>query len=132
MLIVIQRLVVLGEDITIHAHKDREHDSNSHVRSRHSGGGVRHGHNHQNVKRHNASQSDRRNASYAQSNTYRSNGQKHYRRRYSHDDYVNSKSDVPCWYCGESNHVSKNCRHGDYILCNKCNEYGHKAKHCSF
>ena len=59
-------------------------------------------------------------------------GQKQYRRRYYHDDYVNSKSDVLCWYCGESNHVSKNYRHGDYILCNKCNEYGHKAKHCSF
>ena len=78
------------------------------------------------------SQSDRRNAYYAHSNTYRSNGQKQYRRRYSHDDYVNSKSDVLCWYCGESNHMSKNYRHGDYILCNKCKEYGHKAKHCSF
>jgi regulator of replication initiation timing len=98
-----------------HAHRRKEHDSNSQVRSRHSDGDVRH--NHQNVRRHNSGQSDRRNASYAQSNTYRLNGQKHYRRRYSHDDYVNSKSDVLCWYCGESNYVSKNCRHGDYILC---------------
>ena len=37
-----------------------------------------------------------------------------------------------CWYCGESNHISKNCRHGQKVQCNQCLSLGHKAKFCSF
>ena len=26
----------------------------------------------------------------------------------------------PCWFCGEENHISKNCRHGQKIQCDRC------------
>lgn len=35
-----------------------------------------------------------------------------------------------CWYCGESNHMSKQCRVGTYVTCWKCNRDGHKERHC--
>ena len=35
-----------------------------------------------------------------------------------------------CWFCGEENHISKNCRHGQKIQCNSCQDFGHKAKFC--
>ena len=35
-----------------------------------------------------------------------------------------------CWYCGEENHMSRNCRHGQKIECNYCLNLGHKAKFC--
>ena len=35
-----------------------------------------------------------------------------------------------CWNCGERNHISKNCRFGRPIRCNKCHAMGHKAKFC--
>ena len=35
-----------------------------------------------------------------------------------------------CWFCGETNHVSKNCRHGQKVRCNLCSSLGHKAKFC--
>ena len=35
-----------------------------------------------------------------------------------------------CWFCGEENHISKNCRHGQKIQCNSCKNYGHKSKFC--
>ena len=35
-----------------------------------------------------------------------------------------------CWFCAEENHISKNCRHGMKIQCNKCLDFGHKAKFC--
>ena len=44
-----------------------------------------------------------------------------------HGHYDESKS---CWYCGEQNHVSKYCRHGQMLQCNTCYGYGHKAKFC--
>ena len=34
-----------------------------------------------------------------------------------------------CYYCGEPGHTTKVCRHGDYIVCDKCGGYGHKRKH---
>ena len=37
-----------------------------------------------------------------------------------------------CWFCGERNHISKNCRHGQKIQCTVCFEYGHKAKFCNY
>lgn len=47
------------------------------------------------------------------------------------DNYSNSDG-IYCWFCGESNHTSSVCRHGDIIQCRKCNGYGHKAKVCNF
>ena len=35
-----------------------------------------------------------------------------------------------CWFCGEENHISKNCRHGQKIQCSSCMNQGHKAKFC--
>jgi len=29
---------------------------------------------------------------------------------------TDKNSDVLCWYCGEGNHVTSNCRHGTYLL----------------
>ena len=37
-----------------------------------------------------------------------------------------------CWFCGESNHISKNCKHGQKVQCNSCLSLGHKAKFCSY
>ena len=36
-----------------------------------------------------------------------------------------------CWFCGETNHVSINCRHGQKIYCFQCQGLGHKAKNCT-
>ena len=36
-----------------------------------------------------------------------------------------------CYNCGERNHVTSNCRHGQPIVCATCNRSGHKAKFCS-
>lgn len=57
----------------------------------------------------------------------RNRSSKQYRRHSSQN-----QRETTCWYCGEENHVSKNCRHGKYIQCIRCNEYGHKEKHCNF
>ena len=35
-----------------------------------------------------------------------------------------------CWFCGEENHISKNCRHGQKLQCSSCMHLGHKAKFC--
>ncbi|CAC5401895.1 unnamed protein product [Mytilus coruscus] len=42
-----------------------------------------------------------------------------------------NEDELSFWYCGEGNHISKNCRHGQYLQCKRCNEYGHKLKHCN-
>ncbi|CAC5422129.1 unnamed protein product [Mytilus coruscus] len=42
-----------------------------------------------------------------------------------------NEDELSCLYCGEGNHISKNCRHGQYLQCKRCNEYGHKLKHCN-
>ena len=39
---------------------------------------------------------------------------------------------VGCWYCGEHNHVAKNCRHGNFISCNRYHEQGHKERFCNY
>jgi hypothetical protein len=39
-------------------------------------------------------------------------------------------NDVCCEYCGERNHTHSECKHGTYIQCDSCYEYGHKAKVC--
>ena len=41
-----------------------------------------------------------------------------------------TNSERRCWLCGETNHVSHSCRHGQKITCHKCYGLGHKAKHC--
>ena len=41
-------------------------------------------------------------------------------------------NDIKCWFCGEENHVSHNCRHGRKITCHNCLEQGHKAKYCTY
>ena len=35
-----------------------------------------------------------------------------------------------CYNCGERNHVTNNCRHGQPVVCTSCNRRGHKAKFC--
>ena len=35
-----------------------------------------------------------------------------------------------CWFCGEQNHISTNCRHGQKIQCRQCFRLGHKEKFC--
>ena len=47
--------------------------------------------------------------------------------------YTNNDNKVrKCWFCGESNHISQNCRHGKKITCHSCNGLGHKAKFCEY
>lgn len=45
---------------------------------------------------------------------------------------VSSNNERSCWFCGEFNHISKNCRHGQKIQCRSCYNLGHKAKYCEF
>ena len=40
-----------------------------------------------------------------------------------------SRRNVRCDYCYERNHVARNCRHGTFIKCDQCGEFGHKTKH---
>ena len=59
------------------------------------------------------------------------------RRPHSHkpsqrSSHYRGQEEKNCWYCGETNHVSKNCRHGKMIICHTCNGQGHKAKHCIY
>ena len=35
-----------------------------------------------------------------------------------------------CYFCGEQNHVKRNCRHGKAISCHLCGQLGHKANLC--
>ena len=35
-----------------------------------------------------------------------------------------------CFFCGEQNHVKRNCRHGKAISCHSCGQLGHKASMC--
>ena len=44
-----------------------------------------------------------------------------------HDD---RRSERHCWYCGEANHVSNKCRHGEKISCHNCQKLRQKAKCC--
>ena len=48
------------------------------------------------------------------------------------EKYSHQKQNKHCWFCGENNHISKNCRHGQKIQCNSCYEMGHKAKFCQY
>ena len=45
---------------------------------------------------------------------------------------VNSVSNYrkACHFCGERNHMKKDCKHGHPILCNRCHCPGHKQKMC--
>ena len=47
---------------------------------------------------------------------------------YYHDKHYSN--DKMCWFCGEQNHLSQNCKHGHELQCNYCYQYGHKAKFC--
>ena len=58
------------------------------------------------------------------SEVVRSNGNK------NTNNANNARKNHYCWYCGEENHSSANCRHGEEITCYTCNEKGHKAKYC--
>ena len=56
-----------------------------------------------------------------------------YHSRYYHSQGRNlydTNENVSCWYCGEHNHTSSVCRHGEAIQCHNCYRYGHKAKNC--
>ena len=60
----------------------------------------------------------------------------HQRDHHSPDRHMNgsgerSSGNRVCWYCGEANHVSINCRHGQKICCYVCQGFGHKAKNCT-
>lgn len=47
--------------------------------------------------------------------------------------YVNilgESNSMYCYCCGEPNHNSTSCKHGQKILCHLCNSYGHKQKFC--
>ena len=48
---------------------------------------------------------------------------------YRHDKHNNQNQ--TCWFCGEQNHLSENCKHGYELQCNYCYQYGHKAKFCT-
>jgi cell division protein FtsB len=53
-----------------------------------------------------------------------------YRRDSSADPGYNSNyRNNRCYFCFEEGHTQGVCRHGDYIVCDSCGEYGHKAKH---
>ena len=43
----------------------------------------------------------------------------------------NSTSSTKCWFCAESSHDSKNCRHKQKLRCHTCYNLGHKAKFCT-
>ena len=49
---------------------------------------------------------------------------------FSQEEYLAPQTDRRCWFCGETNHVSHNCRHGRKITCYTCQGQGHKAKDC--
>ena len=42
-----------------------------------------------------------------------------------------SKNRYGCYNCGEFNHRQANCRFDHKIMCNICNEYGHKSRLCN-
>lgn len=106
-----------------------------HQRQR-ANGPVRHGHSRHYVRHHSgngySSQNQRSNVpNYRDSkDTGVRNRNLRHSSEYDFHSHVNDRNNVTCWYCGESTHVAKNCRHGTYIVCNKCDEYGHKQKHC--
>lgn len=37
-----------------------------------------------------------------------------------------------CYFCGESGHVTRSCKHGKRIVCSTCGLKGHKTKHHNF
>ena len=53
-----------------------------------------------------------------------------FQRQSSKSDNGQRQTNRKCWFCGENNHVSHNCRHGHKITCNSCQQLGHKSKHC--
>ena len=52
-----------------------------------------------------------------------------YNRSWSECDMEDNHHETICDFCFERNHVSKNCRHGAPIQCDRCGGWGHKAKH---
>lgn len=51
-------------------------------------------------------------------------------RRYDPEIDYSQNSKTGCWNCGETNHISQNCRYGQKISCRLCGQLGHKAKFC--
>ena len=45
---------------------------------------------------------------------------------------LHSGSTPCCYFCGESGHVKKNCRHGRKLQCHTCQSFGHKSKLCQY
>ena len=39
---------------------------------------------------------------------------------------------VRCYYCGESGHIQRVCRHGTPVQCWTCGDWGHKAQLCNY
>jgi len=99
-------------------------------------------HDHQPREREqNTQKSKARNANWQKVNNRRSSrGQSemdYRRRRDLHDTHRPNEDgktvdNRKCWYCGENNHVSRNCRHGRKISCHNCQELGHKARDCTY
>ena len=62
--------------------------------------------------------------------------QRNQQKQHNNRDYASATAwyghDKCCWFCGEENHVSNNCRHGQKIKCHICGILGHKAKVCSY
>lgn len=49
-------------------------------------------------------------------------------------NYVDFRSNdvVVCYFCGEDNHVSTNCKYGESLKCYECGFHGHKARMCNY
>jgi ribA/ribD-fused uncharacterized protein len=43
---------------------------------------------------------------------------------------ASSDYNPPCLYCGVTGHKTDNCRHGKYLKCHDCGQWGHKARYC--
>jgi hypothetical protein len=50
----------------------------------------------------------------------------------SSHSYENRANHSPCWFCGLSGHISRNCHFGEPVTCLSCGEKGHKEKVCPY
>ena len=66
-------------------------------------------------------------AQYHQRGTYTSHNTYNGNRHRGNEQYETTQR---CGFCSEPNHNSRNCRHGQSIICHECQAPGHKAKYC--